>query len=100
MVFSLGTMNIDKESLFVIAVAIVAVAVQVLFAVKCERALISALPALSLAIASGVFITIAYFGSGGWDAVGYLLIGMLALALAALTAVVCIICRILRRIIN
>jgi hypothetical protein len=90
---------IDPGTVLIAVVTIIFATIQAFFALKAKRALVATLPMLALALASGALILTAYLGSG-WDALGFLILGVLALFLSAVCAVVFIIFRIIGKIIN
>ena len=97
MITSMNNISIDTVTVLAIAIILTVATIQALFALKTQGIIVSAIPALLLAIAASALFVIALRYNDDWASVSYFMIGAFALFFSALSAVVCIICRIIRR---
>ena len=97
MKINIGSISIDTVTVLAIAIIITVAAIQAFFALRARRLIVSAIPALSFVICAAALFVIALRYSDDWASVSYFMIGAFALFFSVLSAVVCIICRIIRR---
>ena len=97
MITNMNNISIDTVTVLAIAIIITVAAIQAFFALRARRLIVSAIPALSFVFCAAALFVIGFYYSDGWGQIGYFMFGIFALCFSALSAVVCIICRIIRR---